>query len=114
MRRWLSMFLLIVLPLQISWAVAATYCQHETGSTQHFGHHDHKHHAEDNQKLAKASPSDVDNDCAVCHAGCIAALTAFSSSLPEIGVSADHFRTVPFFFFFPGEQPERPNWSISA
>ena len=34
------MFLLIVLPLQISWAVAATYCQHETGSTQHFGHHD--------------------------------------------------------------------------
>ena len=54
------MFLLIVLPLQISWAVAATYCQHETGSTQHFGHHDHKHHAEDNQKLAKASPSDVE------------------------------------------------------
>ena len=98
MRRWLSMFLLIVLPLQISWAVAATYC----------------HHAEDNQKLAKASPSDVDNDCAVCHAGCIAALTAFSSSLPEIGVSADHFRTVPFLTSPPGEQPERPNWSISA
>ncbi|WP_265942185.1 hypothetical protein [Dechloromonas sp. A34] len=96
MRRWLSIFLVIVLPLQISWALAATYCQHETGSAQRFGHHDHKHDAEDNEKLAKASPADVDNDCAVCHAGSIAALTAFCSSLPEIGVVADHFQTVPF------------------
>jgi hypothetical protein len=54
MRRWLSIFLLIVLPLQISWAVAATYCQHETGSTKHFGHHDHKHQAEDGESLRKA------------------------------------------------------------
>jgi hypothetical protein len=86
MRRWLSIFLLIVLPLQISWAVAATYCQHETGSTKHFGHHDHKHQAEDGEKLAKGSVSDVDNDCAVCHAGCVAALTSFSSCCPRWGL----------------------------
>lgn len=114
MRRWLSIFLLIVLPLQISWAVAATYCQHETRSTQHFGHHDHKHYAENNEKQAKASPSDVDNDCAVCHAGCTAALTAFSRALPEIGVTVDYFRAAPLLTSPPSKQPERPNWSVSA
>ncbi len=114
MRRWLSIFLLIVLPLQISWAVAATYCQHETGSTKHFGHHDHKHQAEDGEKLAKGSVSDVDNDCAVCHAGCVAALTSFSSLLPKVGAVAAHFRTDQLWASPPAEQPERPNWSISA
>jgi hypothetical protein len=94
--------------------VAATYCQHETGSAKHFGHHDHKHQTDDGEKLAKASLSDVDNDCAVCHAGCIAALTTFSGSLPDIGVVADHFQTVPLLTSPPSDQPERPNWSISA
>ena len=114
MRRWLSIFLLIVLPLQISWAEAATYCQHETGSATHFGHHDHKHQTDDSEKLAKGSISDVDNDCGVCHAGCIAALTAFSGSLPEFEGVADLFQTVPLVTSLPGDQPERPNWSISA
>ena len=114
MRRWLSIFLLIVLSLQISWAVAETYCQHETGSTKHFGHHDHKHQAEDGEKLAKGSVSDVDNDCAVCHAGCVDALTSFSSLLPKVGAVADYSRTVLLLASPPGEQPERPNWSISA
>ncbi|MDR3086791.1 MAG: hypothetical protein LBU45_02405 [Azoarcus sp.] len=114
MRRWLSILLLIVLPLQMSWGVATTYCQHETGSVQHLGHHDHKHQAEDNGEPVKGSLSDADHDCAVCHAGCVVALTASSSSLPEIGVAADHFRTVLFLTSLPGDPPERPDWSISA
>jgi hypothetical protein len=114
MRRWLSIFLLIVLPLQISWAVAATYCQHETGSTQHIGHHDHKHQAKDGEMLAKGSVSDVDNDCAVCHAGCVAALTAFGIYLPELGAAVDDLGTIRLWVSHIDEQPERPNWPFSA
>lgn len=43
MRRWLILFLLSLLPLQVSWAVAATvdYCAHDQDKTApHFGHHE--------------------------------------------------------------------------
>ncbi|WP_431257108.1 hypothetical protein ACQ86G_20830 [Roseateles chitinivorans] len=46
MRRWLTVFLLILLPLQLSWAVAATYCAHEADpAVNHIGHHQHRHEA---------------------------------------------------------------------
>lgn len=46
MRRWLTVFLLFLLPLQLSWAVAATYCAHEAvPAVSHVGHHEHRHEA---------------------------------------------------------------------
>ncbi len=114
MRRWLSILLLIVLPLQFSWAVAATYCQHEADVNQHFGHHGHKHHADGKKEAVKASLSVVDNDCAVCHAGCIAALTTSDSLIPEISVVADCIRISPFRSSQPNDLPDRPNWPTSA
>ena len=55
MRRWLILFLLSLLPLQVSWAVAATvdYCAHDPDQTApHFGHHEeanaHDHSVHDN------------------------------------------------------------------
>lgn len=48
MRRWLAVFLLILLPLQLSWAVAATYCGHEADpAARHVGHHEHRHEGDD-------------------------------------------------------------------
>ncbi|WPB58015.1 hypothetical protein [Xylophilus sp. GOD-11R] len=82
MRRLLIVFLMFLLPLQWSWAAAATVCQHErTGS--HFGHHEHRHvaatdlHAADQQvdaddqagadtKTAHPSPG-THPDCHACH-----------------------------------------------
>ncbi|WP_431262205.1 hypothetical protein ACQ859_18795 [Roseateles chitinivorans] len=55
MRRWLTVFLLILLPLQLSWAVAATYCTHEADpAVNHIGHHQHRHEA------AEAAPGSPD------------------------------------------------------
>ena len=46
MRRLVLLFLMLVLPLQWSWAAVASVCQHETGSAaQHLGHHAHEHTA---------------------------------------------------------------------
>lgn len=43
MRRFLALLLLAILPLQLSWAGVAVYCQHEPAqSAQHFGHHAHE------------------------------------------------------------------------
>ena len=67
MRRWLAVFLLVFLPLQFTWSVAAAYCQHESGNVQHFGHHEHKHAGDAGAKDAKKAPSGIDEDCAFCH-----------------------------------------------
>ncbi len=48
MRLFLYCWLLLLLPLQSAWSVAAQFCQHESNSTvQHFGHHQHLAHASD-------------------------------------------------------------------
>ena len=44
MRRWLSILLLVVMPLQLSWAAVAAFCAHESSpKAPHFGHHAHAH-----------------------------------------------------------------------
>lgn len=70
MRRWLLILMLISVPFQMAWAVAAPYCAHEGNRVaQHFGHHEHSH------KSADASPADdgsaasgsLHSDCGSCH-----------------------------------------------
>jgi hypothetical protein len=117
MRRWLSILLLVFLPLQLSWAAVGVYCQHETGNAaQHFGHHDHQHKAD----ASKGDPTDpkasggIDNDCGACHAGCCAAIFGeIQISAPSYGMAvADDYQhrqnTSPHY------QPERPNWTPLA
>ena len=55
MRRWLSILLLLVMPLQFGWAAVGTYFEHESvPRAQHFGHHEHKHEHK-HQQAAGAS-----------------------------------------------------------
>jgi len=87
MRRWFLVFLMAFLPLQFSWAVAATYCGHEPSgaATGHFGHHEHQHPGagdtskDGSGKLAKA----VDSDCEVCQLGACEPVLA---TLPSVDV----------------------------
>lgn len=66
MRRWLSLLLLVFMPLLSSWSVASAYCGDEpAGRTQHLGHHVDRHHdatpdASHDGQLAAA-------DCDHCH-----------------------------------------------
>lgn len=111
MRRWIAVFLLLFLPFQFSWSVAAAYCQHEKLAVQHFGHHEHKHQTGAN---GESSPASGDSDCAACHAGCVAALTGAVSPLSVTTVRTDHPCSTRCLASPPAEQPERPNWPISA
>ena len=72
MRRWLSILLLVVMPLQLNWAAVAAYCAHESApKATHFGHHEHDH---DQHVSAAASPDasspGVGIDISDCHFHC--------------------------------------------
>ncbi len=75
MRRWLLVFLLALLPLQLSWAAVAAYCQHGQVSDRgaHFGHHEHQQAEADadghQHQAAKKGLYAPDCDCATCHLG---------------------------------------------
>ena len=124
MRRLLAIVLLAVLPLQFSWAAVASYCGHETQiGVEHFGHHDHQHHADASDVAgldAKLdlnpdasdgkAPSAMDLDCGHCHGTCGVMLNS-TSDLPDALSTAPPTATLdeaggPHA----PTRPERPQW----
>ncbi len=113
-RRHFFVLLLLILPLQAVWAAASAYCLHEQGvATQHFGHHDHRHHAgsADGKDGAGKATVQPHPDCGICHLNCPTATSASSLPLPAVlspFLAADPFCALPSVF---PEGPERPNWA---
>lgn len=123
MRRLLAVFLLVLLPLQFTWAAAAIYCAHEREvETSHVGHHEHRHDASDSSvdsaepaadtASTDASASDGQHaDCGVCHLS-----GAQKSIMRGIRVPADTAGQVAqmdvshAYTSHPRERIERPNW----
>ena len=116
-RRCIAILLLILLPLQFSWAGIAAYCQHETGqAAQHIGHHEHTHTGTDTQ----GSASDIkaqwgfDTDCSACYSGFISAVPHAIPPLPLLQFST-MIDWAPYSLAAPPTiLPERPNWSAHA
>ncbi len=127
MRRWLVLFLLVLLPLQFTWSAAAAYCEHEsehesTRQAQHFGHHVHAHGdaAGDASHAKKPAGADkakgkltVDSDCGNCHLSAAKPVPATTMSLagpatrlPRAGADKRFSTRAP-------DHPERPNWRIA-
>ncbi len=117
MPRLFMIFLIVLMPLQLSWAAMASYCQHETGAAaKHFGHHDHQHKAADGKEKAPdpAKTGGNDLDCASCHASCPSILHENLTPPPILSSSlliADHWArlTSP-----PFQRLERPQWRVLA
>jgi hypothetical protein len=117
MRRWFAVLLLVLLPLQFSWAAVAAYCQHEPeGQPTHLGHHEHRHDGAEASKAGaeKSALPQVDLDCAQCHAYCAAlpvvaapALPLWQATRPPIGEAALRAPAA-------AERPERPQWACLA
>ncbi len=123
MRRWLLIFLVVLLPMQLSWAAVASYCQHESSTattTQHVGHHEHQHEAEaasannSDKSTHPSSAGAVDVDCGTCHAGCCTAM--LQSPIPVMAKlpSETHSATAVCLSSQPASLPERPNWAHLA
>ena len=72
MRRYLLVLMMVLLPLQWSWAAAASVCAHESGKAHHLGHHEYKHGAGSLTGKSDTNKSDGASlgshpDCQVCH-----------------------------------------------
>jgi hypothetical protein len=82
MKRVFLILLLMIMPFQMSWAVAAGYCQHEQGkAAQHFGHHEHQHQASDAGRQDKGGDKYHDGDCSYHH---LSAIKSLCSAVPAI------------------------------
>ena len=114
MRRRIAILLLILLPFQFTWSVAASFCTHETGAAaMHFGHHFHVHQAGKDGKAAQPSLG-VDNDCAACHMDG----PSLPPDVPLLTTTQAPTDFEPSIVIAPSSAPpslpERPNWTLPA
>ena len=123
-RRILAIFLLTLLPLQLSWGAVASYCGHEEQTdTAHFGHHQHEHQAEvsgDARLVAELdvladingdkTPNSLDLDCGFCHSYCGAMLTLPLGSLGMPMAASPSASLDKAGGAHPPARPERPQW----
>lgn len=119
MRRFLLIFMVVMMPLQLSWAAVSSYCQHESGAAaKHLGHHEHQHQQADktgdsDQTKAKKFGT-VDADCHFCY--------AYSPVIFSDTEVISSVVTEPLFATWaseasrsnPSPRPERPNWVALA
>jgi hypothetical protein len=131
MRRWLTLFLLFMLPVQFSWAAAAAYCQHEAAAAQtHIGHHAHEHEAtpgdaqadaagkhdgkhDGKAAAAKGGKLVADNDCGYCHLSVAKSMVPVAGQLP---LAAQFVIDIGPLLAFQSRGPdrhERPKWRIA-
>ncbi len=119
MRTWLVIVMMVLLPLQLTWAATTAYCAHEKGlQASHVGHHTHRHAGVDERAAAtdmgKMSTAKVDLDGGTCHASCPAALgktplVATLSAPPLIPDGNTH--ALPSAW---DSRPDRPQWMALA
>jgi hypothetical protein len=116
-RRLGIIFLMMLLPLQLTWGAAARYCSHETSnSAGHVGHHVHVHQTVvTDDGVAGPSVDGDDTDCGYCHllghaqplignASSVTATAARGCVSAEISPPSCH---VP-------DEIERPNWVFAT
>lgn len=112
MRRWLTVLLLVLLPLQLGWAALGSYCQHETGrQAQHLGHHSHPHQGLLGNKQGDTAEKGkgLHGDCNACFATSIAPLLndPLLLTAPPTAFEISAFQASPLFR--PASPPERPD-----
>lgn len=117
-KKLLFIFMLVLLPLQVSWAAVAVYCQHEQGQSAHFGHHNHEHQAQLNDQSTDSSDkeklSPVDSDCVVCH---LFAQQSFLNSLPTVTPPKGEAHLSPLPAYYSShipDGPQKPDWQLVA
>jgi hypothetical protein len=119
MKRYFLILLLVLLPLQFSWAIAGAYCAHEEGAAPHFGHHVHKHDkANDGVKKDdvkhEAKKVQADTDCEYCHHVPTSAIFPADPALAQPGLAAHTRYDGPRYVSHIPDLIPRPDWPVLA
>lgn len=111
MRRLLALLLAFALLFQMSWAVAATYCEHESSpqAAMHFGHHVHVHKSADAKKTV-GNKFAVDDDCSYCHAVHAALIPMAPTGVALATAATAGFSQPLLHGSAPARAPDRPQW----
>ncbi|MCP1574937.1 hypothetical protein J2S30_003316 [Herbaspirillum rubrisubalbicans] len=116
--RTLILLLAFLLPVQLSWATVAAYCQAENDRVPaHLGHHDHSSVKVDEQAGSQKSKSgDRDMDCSLCHFCAMKSVQAGSAIVivaPAVAQAAHpNYCSHPASHIADG--PDKPNWPLAA
>ncbi|MCI1016745.1 cobalt transporter [Herbaspirillum huttiense] len=116
--RALIILLALLLPMQLSWAAMASYCQAENDRVPtHLGHHEHPSaKADDHAGSEKSKTSDSDVGCSLCHFSCMKSVQIYNSSV--IVPPAAEQKSHPSYFPHPtshiADGPDKPNWQLAA
>lgn len=126
MRRWLTILLLALLPVQFCWAVVGPYCGHEPDAqAAHIGHHAHQHGATggietgaDAGIAADASADkpvgQSDGDCGHCHGSCAALPPGSAADMLHRAAAAPVAHAQGVQRVRAQSPPERPQWLALA
>lgn len=119
MRRWCFLLLMLVLPTQFVWAAAAPYCGHEVDGISdkgHFGHHEHRHQADEQNRSDDNGTSDPSKsssaphvDCESCHFGSALTLASFAVAVGKSSSAVSPQASVDRFTSQIPVAPERPD-----
>lgn len=115
LRRLVLVLMMCMLPLQMAWAVAGQYCEHESGkAAQHFGHHDHAHKV--GGDIDKSGlKGKFDPDCGFHNLAGMQAVPAIALKLPlpvdsNAKVAVDtQLHSISVF-----QRPDRPKWFAAS
>ena len=118
MRFLVMIVLLVLMPMQFTWAALSVYCPHETSSpAQQVENHDHQHQTSADLEDGgdPHATGNVNADSGACHAGHGTALFG-SQRLPAVSVSSEIYTTYQIQVPSPPHLPvpERPNWADLA
>ncbi|MEH6435077.1 hypothetical protein [Massilia sp. DD77] len=114
MKRFFLILLLVLLPLQFSWAIAGAYCAHEEAAAPHFGHHVHKHDKANEDGKHDAKKIQLDTDCDYCHHVPTSAIFSASSALAQLGPTVHLRYDGPRYVSYIPDLIPRPDWQALA
>ena len=117
MRRLVLICVMLLLPVQWTWAAAAAYCAHEPSpSSWHIGHHEHVHKsssAGDSKKAQSAKAGALDLDCEYCHLSAAQWLPAPHDMMPPVMGAVFSVQDPPLVGSHFSSGPERPDRSLA-
>lgn len=117
MRKWVAVFLLVLLPLQAAWSAMVRYDAYQTThSTAHLGHHAcHQEGDSAHNPTAKAqSGAGLGADCGDCHGGCTVLAPHYVNSALLPAGHAPMMSITSTVASHIQREPERPKWRSIA
>lgn len=115
MRRWLALFLLVLLPLLSGWSAASAYGGDLADThSEHRVHHDDSHLTDGKQGATGDAPSNVPHaDCDHCHNPGVTRLNLRSGTQAQAPTVRAPWTDVALRAP-PASLPERPKWARLA